>query len=61
VADLARAADPRPAPVPAITHGAGQLDQVQYQDADSGRSLAQGVLDHAAGIEVLSSAKKKPA
>ena len=49
---LAHAADPRPAPVPAITHGAGQRDQVQYQDAGSGRSLAQGVLDDAAGIEV---------
>ena len=33
-------------------HGAGQRDQVQYQDADSGRSLAQGVLDDAAGIEL---------
>ena len=32
--------------------GAGQRDQLRYQDADSGRSLAQGVLDDAAGPEV---------
>ena len=32
--------------------GAGQRDQLRYQDADSGRSLAQGVLDDTAGPEV---------